>query len=294
MIALGLRRLLFLAICCWSAGQGYAGETTPLRVFVSVLPLQTFVERIGGERVQVHTMVRPGHSPATYDPTPKQVARLAATDLYVRIGVPFERAWMPRIQSANPDLLVLDARQGLTLRPDDRHRHEDFEADHKGTADPHVWTDPQQVEKMAGSIRDQLVALDPAGRATYAAGHASLVSDLHALDRELQTRLAPLTGLKFLVFHPAWGYFAARYGLVQVAVEPLGKQTGARALAELVERARSEGARVIFVQPQFDRKLASQVAHAMNGRVESLDPLAPDYFVNLRRFASALEQAYRG
>lgn len=73
----------------------------PLRVFASVVPIQTFVEKIGGQHVDARAMVRPGFNPHTYDPTPQQIRALAGTALYVRTGVPFEIAWMDRIRSAN-------------------------------------------------------------------------------------------------------------------------------------------------------------------------------------------------
>jgi ABC-type Zn uptake system ZnuABC Zn-binding protein ZnuA len=99
-----------------------------LQVFVSVLPLKTFVEEVGGDRVKVAVMVQPGHSPATYDPSPKQIAALADADLFVRTGVPFEDAWMGRIRSANPRMPVLDVREGLALRPLEQHSHGSGEA----------------------------------------------------------------------------------------------------------------------------------------------------------------------
>ncbi|MGD8644438.1 MAG: zinc ABC transporter substrate-binding protein, partial [Chromatiales bacterium] len=100
------------------------GTAEPLRVFVSVLPQQGFVERIGGEHVRVQAMVQPGHSPATYDPSPRQIAALAEAELYVRTGVPFERAWMKRIRAANPDMRVLDLREGIETRRLEAHTHD--------------------------------------------------------------------------------------------------------------------------------------------------------------------------
>jgi zinc transport system substrate-binding protein len=264
-------------------------QAEALRVFVSVLPLQTFAERVGGERVAVRTMVRPGYSPATYDPTPQQIAALARADLYVRVGAPFEDAWMPRIRGANPEMKVVDAREGIDLRPMAAHVHHDDHHPHHGDGgeqmDSHVWTSPVLARRMAATIRDALKALDPEHGAAYDAGYRAFAAELTALDRELAGILEGQQGARFMVFHPAWGYFADRYGLEQVPIEHQGKEPGARALARLIDQARASGIRVVFVQPQFNRRSAERVAQAIDGRVEAIDPLAPDYGDNLRRVA---------
>ena len=268
----------------------------PLDVFVSVLPLQTFVERVGGERVQVHTMVQPGHSPATYEPTPRQITALADADLYFRVGVPFETAWMKRITATNPDMPVVDLRDGLPLRPQEAHDHGSEhgpEHAHEHEAmDPHVWTSPRLVRRMAATIRDALTAVDQPGAEVYAANQAAYDAELASLDQALQDRLAGLHQRSFLVYHPAWGYFADAYGLTQVPIEYEGKAPGARRLAQLIDQARAERARVILVQPQFDQRAARQVARAIGGRVEAVDPLATDYAANLLRLATIIAEVY--
>ncbi|NBC11902.1 MAG: zinc ABC transporter solute-binding protein, partial [Gammaproteobacteria bacterium] len=117
--------LLAIALAVASTAGAAQSASNGLSVFVSVLPLATFAERVGGERVQVHTMVQPGHSPATYEPTPRQITALADADLYLRVGAPFEDAWMKRIRSTNPDMRVVDLRKGLDLRAQPKHDHGD-------------------------------------------------------------------------------------------------------------------------------------------------------------------------
>ena len=290
----------------------------PLRVFASVIPIQTFVAKIGGEHVDARVMVRPGFSPHTYDPTPQQISALSEAVLYVLTGVPFEKAWMERIRSANPQMQLLDAREGITLRKMEAHAHGEHahgsrhhdesgpehakvgqraydqhagESDHE--QDPHVWTSPVLVTQMAGRIRDKLTELAPDHAIDFARNHDALVAELSALDGELHALLDPLPNRKFMVFHPAWGYFADSYGLTQVSIEHEGKEPGARGLAALIEQAKQERIKVVFVQPQFDKRSATQVAQAIDGAVVAVDPLAADYTENLRRvgrqFAQALE-----
>ena len=247
-----MRKLLLLLLLVPAAGLA-----EPLRVFASVMPIQTFVQKIGGKHVDARAMVRPGFNPHTYDPTPQQISALAGAVLYVRTGVPFENAWMERIRSANPSMQVLDARYGITLRVMEAHSHDDEEqterhhreadgtqhrqhadghdpdhdkhaadAAHVDEPDPHVWVSPSLVKHMVGMIRDKLSELDPAYAAEFARNHDAFVAELDALDRELHALLDPLPNRKFMVFHPAWGYFADSYGLTQVPIEREGKEPG--------------------------------------------------------------------
>jgi zinc transport system substrate-binding protein len=266
-------------------------------------------------------MVRPGYNPHTFDPSPQLIGALAKAVLYVRVGLPFEDAWMDRLRSANPQMQVLDVSSGLELRSMESHGHDDesdgdgssapdhghghdrdedhdeHEADQSGDAhhhaDPHVWTSPPLVKHMAGTIRDKLAELDPAHTADFARNHDAFIRELDALDRDIRILLDPLTNRKFMVFHPAWGYFADTYDLIQVPIEREGKQPGARALAALIDQAQRENVRVVFVQPQFDRRQAEQVAQAMGGSVVAVDPLAADYIDNLREVARQFAEALR-
>lgn len=291
-----MRKLTLLLIFCIASA---AVSAEPLRVFASVVPIQVFVEKVGGRFVDARVMVRPGYSPHSYDPTPRQIGALAAAGLYVRAGVPFERAWMARIRSANPSMQVLDARAGIALRevaahvhagPGDGAAHPD---EPPREQDPHVWTSPPLVKHMVGRIRDRLTELMPAHAADFAANHDAYVAALDALDGELHGLLDPLPNRKFMVFHPAWGYFADTYGLTQVAIETDGKQPGPRALATLIERAKLDHIKVVFVQSQFDQRQARQVARAIGGTLIAVDPLAADYVDNLRRVGREFAEALR-
>ncbi len=156
-----------------------------------------------------------------------------------------------------------------------------------------TWVSPPLVRHMVGLIRDKLTELDSRHEADFARNHEAYVAELDELDLELRALLDPLPNRKFMVFHPAWGYFADNYGLTQVPIENEGKEPGARALVALIEQAKRENIRVVFVQPQFDKRQARQVAQAIGGVVVAVDPLAADYVDNLRRvgreFARALQ-----
>jgi zinc transport system substrate-binding protein len=276
----------------------------PLSVFVSVLPQKYFVERVGGERVRVTVMVGPGQSPATYEPKPKQMTTLAHAQLYFRIGVPFENVWMDRIAAANPNMMVVDLGEGVRLRAMATHGHSrkprgehEHATVHRmrvpapGRYDPHVWTAPLLVKVMVRRIADALNELDPSHWAYYEANQARFSADLDRLDEDIRRVLADKRSRRFMVFHPSWGYFADAYDLQQIPIEILGKEPGAKRLAQIIDEANKADVRIIFVQQQFRRRDAQTVARAIGGKVIAVDPLAENYIDNLRLVAETFAEA---
>jgi len=269
--------LLFLVLPAPAA----TGEEA-VRVFVSVPPQAGLIERLGGKLVEVEVMVPPGRSPATYEPTPRQMARLARARLYVRVGVPFERGFIGGLRKSHPELRIVDQRAGVALLTSDG---KPLAGKNTDAADHHVWLDPKRLGRQAANIADGLVAVDPGHAGVYRANLERVQTELRALDARLTLLLAPFRGHELFVFHPAYTYFAASYELEQVAVETGGKEPSARRLAALIDRARRAGARVVFVQPQFSKKSARLVAEAIGGAVVPMDPLARDVIDNLEAMA---------
>lgn len=278
-VAVALAFVLAVALGVALAGCDRAAPSADARpvVAVSVLPQQWVVERLAGDRVRVVVMLPPGANEATYEPSISQMRALDRAVLYVKVGHPrfaFERAWLDALLADAEGVRVVDGAAGIELAP----------------GDPHYWLVPRHVATMAASVARALADALPAERAAIDARLEGLRRDAEALDAELRARLAPVRGRAFLVFHPAFGYLAREYGLVQVAIEDEGKEPDAHELARLVARARDEGVRVIFVQPQFDRAAAQTIADEVGARLEVLDPLAPDWDDNLRRVARALAE----
>lgn len=288
IIAPCLAQVLFLAFTLTAMAQADTKQKIP--VFVSILPQAFFVEKIGGDRVEVDVLVQPGQSPHTYAPTPRQMGRLAEARVYFRIGVAFENAFIPKLENSMPGVPIVDTRQGIDLEKITGHDGED-DQDHGEELDPHIWLNPLLVKKQAEIIKNTLAQLDPDGQPLYEKNFTAFTADLDALHARLTKALAHLHGKSFFVFHPAFGYFAKAYGLKQIAVQTGGNAPSARHLAGLIESAKKNGVRVLFVQPQFSQKSAETVARAINGVVVALDPLARDYFTNMTRIAAALEKA---
>ena len=266
-----------LWVCLLLLGPA-AAHAAPVKVTVSILPQAWFVEQIGGDLAEVSVLVGPGHSPATYEPTPRQMATLEQADLFLAAGVPFEKGLVPRVQ-ALPGAPVIAG-----PRPDDHGHHHDI--------DPHTWLDPAQAMALADTVSFRLQTLVPAEAATIQERCSTLKDRLANIDQQARDILAPFPGRTFFVFHPAFGHFATAYGLVQVSVEAGGHEPGPRHLAEVIERARALGVRSVIVQPQFSRKSAETVAAAIEADIVVLDPLAADYETNFLNIAQTLADLF--
>jgi zinc transport system substrate-binding protein len=274
-----LRRLSIV----WLLLVGIA-QAAPIQISVSLPPLQTIVEQLGGPRVQVQTLIRPGADPHHFQPTPREISQLAASDLYIAAGMPFERIWLPRLQATHPNLKIIPPPAET-----DHHAHgHSHEHDHTHS-DPHFWTNPNQMRLFAQHISAHLARHDPEQAVLYQQRYAALATKLKALDQTIRDTLQPLRQRQFLVWHPAWGHFAAAYDLHQVALEDAGKQPGARSMAQL--RQQAQNIRVILMQPQIQPRLVRQMATDLAIQVIPADPLAADYAPNLLRLAQHLAQA---
>jgi len=304
MIWLNQRKLALFSIFLVSAiflfpcgGHAQAGKK--LAVFVSIPPQKYFLQQIGRQRVDVQVMVEPGASPAIYEPRPRQMAAISRTHIYFAIGVPFEKTWLKKIAAANPDMQVVHTDRGIQKIPmaANHTRFEDQRGkdhqDHHGGLDPHIWLSPALVMTQARTILNALVEIDPEHSAIYEANTKDFVSKLAALDAGLKNTFAGKQGFQFMVFHPSWGYFARNYGLQQVPVEIEGKDPKPAQLKALIEYAQKKHINIIFVQPQFSTRSAELVAKEIGGQVVIADPLASDWYGNLREVAQKFRVALK-
>ncbi len=313
-----------IALCLGAAFQGCSQPPAPkteekLDITVSILPQKYFVERIGGESVNVNVMVQPGESPHTYEPKPQQLRSLAEAEAYLSIGVSFEKAWMDRLKAANPKMPIIDTTQGMKLLPmvahhhhdhhhgEGRHQHEqEHEHDETGNKgeekaaeklkenfDPHVWLSPQRVKIQAQTIYQTLVELAPENQAQYRAALDEFLADIEQLDAEIRQSLAGIQQRKFMVFHPSWGYFADDYGLEMISIEVGGQEPSAAEVAQLISQAKAENIRVIFVQPEFSTRSAEAIAQEINGEVIVINPLMYNWLEEMRRVTQKFAQVLR-
>lgn len=283
--------LVFLFVFNNSAVSGEERET----VFVSILPQKFMVQQISGDLLQVEVMVKPGASPATYEPKPSQMRKLSQSLLYFSVGVPFENVWLDRIADINPKMAIIHTdkdihKLAMATHHHDEDGHENENAEQTTGLDPHIWLSPVLVKKQAMVIGESLISRFPDRELYFRENLELFLARIDRLHSDLQQIFRDKKGMRFMVFHPSWGYWAHEYGLEQVAVEVEGKNPKPAQLRELIEQARKENIHVIFAQPQFSVKSARVIARELNGKVITIDPLAEDWFENMRHVADIFKE----
>lgn len=283
-----VKKISFLLLCFSSF------VFAKVNTVVSIVPQKSFVEAIGGEWVNVEVMVLPGSSPHSYEPKPSQMKAIGEAKLYFTIGVEFEGAWMKKLAHQNKAMKIVDSTQGITKlamkEHDHEHKEEKAHDGHTHTGfDPHVWTSPENIKLIAKNIADALIAEDSAHQEQYKANYVAFLAKIDATDAKIKEILKDVKqGSTFMVFHPAWGYFAHQYGLEQVAIEVEGKEPKPKELAHIMEEAKEEGVKAIFTQPEFSDKSAKQIADALKIKVIKASPLNPDWEKSFLSLATAI------
>lgn len=282
---------LMTTLCVlFSVSKAMAAEA-PIDVTVSIAPQKYFVKEIGGNNVDVNVMVPAGAEPDDYEPTPNQVVLLNKSKLYFSIGVPFEKSWLNKFKSSAKDLTIVDTQQGIERMPmaynDDGERIPAT----SGIKDPHIWLSPALVRIQAMNIRDALIKVDPQHQQEYRENYLKFSKKINQIDDALIaiTAKIPAAHNQFMTYHPAWGYFATDYGLRQLPIQDEGKEASAQRLKSLIDTAKKQHIKVIFIEPQFSKEQAKVIANAIGGKVVAINPLAEDWGNNLLTVANAFE-----
>ncbi len=289
--------IIYTSLCLLSLIFNFGGAMAkPLEtVFVSLLPQRFFMQQICKDSIAIEVMVEPGANPHTYEPKPSQMKKLAASRAYFAIGISFEDSWLEKFTGVNANLKIVHTDAGIDKlamadhHDDAGHPEEEHHAEeHHGGPDPHIWLSPVLVKQQAETMKNALTELFPDKAAFFEDNLKAFVKEIDILNADLRALLRGKEGMRFMVFHPSWGYFARDYGLEQVAVEIAGKEPKPHQLRQLIELAREQNIHVIFAQPQFSTKSAKLLAEEISGEVILLDSLAEDWFKNMRLVAEKL------
>jgi zinc transport system substrate-binding protein len=240
--------------------------------------------------VSVNVMVGPGADPHTYEPKPGQMAALTNSAIYFRIGVEFEKAWLDRLSSSNPKIKIVDLSEGIQKLPMPTYQDAQGVASGEGL-DPHIWVSPTIAKSMAERIYKELSALDAANEPVYKTNLDTFQKDIDALDVEIRSSLNSLTNRRFMVFHPAWAYFARDYNLEEIPIEIGGTEPSANELAKLIDTAKADKIRVIFAQPEFSTQIAKYIAKEIGGEVILISDLTENWLENLRQIAQIFKKS---
>jgi zinc transport system substrate-binding protein len=240
-----------------------------LKVVASIAPLADFARQVGKDRVDVLLLLPPGASPHTYEPVPRTVQEISKAKIFVEIGAGLE-FWADRlIAAAAKGITTVTCSDGIQLIRGEDHDHA------LSNVNPHIWLDPVICMKIVDRIAAAFAAADPANAAFYRNNAVAYVSRLGALDREIAQTVKTFRTREYVTFHPAWDYFARRYGLRVAGVieEAPGKEPTPRYVQHILDEVRKMKTKVIFAEPQFSPRIAEAIAREAGARVLMLDPI---------------------
>lgn len=269
---------LFLSCTSAKKKSNKSGGNT---ITVSILPQKTFVEKIAGDDFHVNVLIPRGSSPAAYTLLPSQLKEIGNSAIWFRIGyIGFEYSWKENIAQANTNMKVVDLSEGLDLIVEEHAQHGDHV--HLEGVDPHVWLSPVLVKQMAKKILDELSILKPEKSTEYKGNYLKFVKEIDQLNIEIKTKMKEFEGRKIIVFHPSLSYYARDYGLELYSLETDGKEPTPQQMAKVVDLAKAENIKIIYIQSEFDRENARVFAEEIDGEIIQVRPLDPAWGENLK------------
>lgn len=258
------RSLIVAALAC--ASLGWSAEAPRPVVLVSIPPQVWLTRALVGSAAEVRCLLPAGANPHTFEPDARQTRVMAEAQLFLPIGMPFERAFTQRLQGLNPRLVLAPTDRGIA-------KFADGCGDPHEAGDPHIWLSPRRFARVAENTAAALEQALPACRGEIAVRLPAVLAQIRALDAELARRLAAAPCKTWIVCHPSWTYFAADYGFHLLTLEEEGKASNARHLVQIMQAAKAAKARAVFSEPRLNRRPAETLAAGFGGRVVELDPL---------------------
>lgn len=266
-------------------------------VITSIAPLAYFVEQIGADSVEVISLA--SGDVHTYEPKPNDMKNIAKAKIFFATGVEFENAWLEKFKANSKDLVIVKT-DAKIAKLKSTHEHDEHEKEHTNHdeheakvehKDPHIWLNPMLALTQARSIADALIDAFPANKDKYLENFQNLMNKILELDESATKELKELKNRKFVVYHPAWAYFAARYDLEQISIEKDGKEPKIDDLAKSVKLIKENNIKVIFADPNHSQKSAQILAQQTGAKLELLDPLARNWYDNIKNAIKAIKNA---
>ena len=281
-----------------SAGCGKKSASGKVKVAAGLPPVAYLAKRVGGDAVEVRTMLPEGRSPHDYSPGAREMRSAASCRLFFTTGQSFEKKLEETLRRGGTN--IVDVSRGIQRIPmevscdhdhghDHHHDHDHHDA---GALDPHVWLNVENACRMAETIRDELCRTDPARAALYRENCRKLIEELRGCEAKLKADMAPYKGRRFYVYHPAFGYYAKMLDLHQEAFELGGREITAARLPEVLRRAKADTVRTVFTQPQFNPASIRALEREHGIKVVPADPLREDLLENFFELGRALKAGF--
>ena len=264
--------LLTLFIISCGRQTGEKGERI---ISVSIAPFKYFVEQIAGNDFTINVMVPSGSNPHIYEPFPEQINKLRKSEAYISNGyLGFEMTWLDRFYDTNKKMKRLSVGDNI----DPLIQEHGDEGKHVEAADPHYWVSPKCALIISSSVYKFLCEMNPVHKEMYAANYETLVLRIKEMDSQAKDFFINLPQKSFMIFHPNLGYLARDYGLEEISVEYEGKEPPPSRMKFLIDLARKDNIKSIFVQKEYDTKNAKAIADEIGGKVIIIDPLSEDWY----------------
>jgi zinc transport system substrate-binding protein len=270
-----MRKIFYFLVVLFIISCGRQGKDPgELIITVSIAPFKYFVEQIAGSDFKVNVMVPVGADPHVYEPFPEQINQLRKSEAYISNGyLSFEMTWLDRFYQTNKTMKRLSL--GDKIDPIvSSHGHD---GDHVEGADPHYWVSPECALVMAASVKDLLCNLNPSQKQKYETNFQGLLSKIREADKTAREYFKDVRKKSFMIYHPNLAYLARDYGLEEIPVEFEGKEPPPSRLKELIDRARRDSLKTIFIQREYDTKNAKAIAGEIGAELKIIDPLSEDW-----------------
>lgn len=275
---------LLIAILCGGCTSRRPADGEPL--YVSILPLRSLVQGIVGDDFDIEVLVPPGASPETFEPTPRQFVGLNKARMVFNVGlIDFETTLLAKVED---QAKVVNLSRGIELIAG-TCSHGSHGHTHTHGIDPHVWTSPRALQKMAENAYEAIRKAYP-DSVKYETNYRLLQQELKALDERTAARIAASDVEYFIIYHPALTYYARDYGLRQIAIEADGKEPSAKQLTQLIRQAREDGVRRILYQSQFPASAVEVIARDIDAQYVEVDPLREDVIANIEEITGIITQ----
>ena len=287
---LHIKRIFALSVfmILMSCNPNPSGADTDI-ITVSIAPFKYFIDEIAGEDFKVNIIVPSWANPHNYEPYPEQINNLRRSKAYISNGfLGFEKAWLSRFYEINKSMIKVSPGDNIDLISFG-HRHE---GDNTEGADPHYWVSPKCALVIASSVRDLLCTLNPGEKGKYESNYGTLCSKISKADNLADSLFSGAMGRSFMIYHPNLGYLARDYGLNEIAVEFEGKDPPPSRFRELIDLARSENIKTIFVQKEYDIRHASTIAREIDASITVIDPLSEDWLAATMEIITELHKSF--
>ena len=278
------KKLVFIFIAALMGACTPRQQADEKTLYVSILPLRSLVEEIVGDDFKIEVLVPLGASPETFEPTPRQFIGLNRAEMIFNVGlIDFETTLLAKIED---QAKVVNLSRGIELIAG-TCSHGSHGHTHTHGIDPHVWTSPRALQKMAENAYEAIREAYP-DSVKYETNYRLLQQELKALDERTAARIAASDVEYFIIYHPALTYYARDYGLRQIAIEADGKEPSAKQLTQLIRQGREDGVRRILYQSQFPASAVEVIARDIDAEYAEVDPLREDVIANIEEITGII------